>query len=469
MIIGGSGDTRGSEKAIEALGGLLGVDRASIEGSIEDIKARISGKYEKLQEAIPPADYEEGTVYNTGDRVRVGTRVFESVADNNSSNPLHASVKNEEGLPVPSENWKEIVETGEIAGTGKTEEELLVDRLTYLRDAKTTLVEILTFLDEKQEENSEINVFNDTGSQGITLELIQKREANINEIENLRAQVAQLIIDIDTSLIQATAIMNKSAIVNHSIRTKGTTLMLLQGEFGDTDSETNVKVDIKENTSITIKESSIIDASGQSRQISSISNSTVAIIDTPFDPDLDTPVTPSQYTLTQFEGFTNSISTYLMTSEEIAASEYLTLPPFGPRKPSITGPDGTVRSRANLTRTLEDHPTGTILRIYESTWGSIGIIEDDLIKVGNQTRLVIDVISDEFIAIDRKFVNDLNFQKAWDIETTVGKTIQKLQDDKKQRSFFAFDEILEEVQEKADIHNSIKNIFSRKTWPDSSQ
>ena len=227
--------------------------------------------------------------------------------------------------------------------------------------------------------------------------------------------------------------MNKSAIVNHSIRTKGTTLMLLKGEFGDTDSETNVKVDIKENTSITIKESSIIDASGQSRQISSISNSTVAIINTPFDPDLDTPVTPEQYTLTQFDGFANSISTYLMTSEEIAASEYLTLPPFGPRKPPVTGPDGTERTRANLTRTLEDHPTGTILRIYESTWGSIGIIEDDLIKVGNQTRLVIDVISDEFIAIDRKFVNDLNYESDSNLQNTIGKNIKKLQEDKKQR------------------------------------
>ena len=119
------------------------------------------------------------------------------------------------------------------------------------------------------------------------------RENDLRELELLVARVKEMISTIELMQIQASPgtpydyEKNPEGVRNGSLRSKGTTLMIINGEFVDfVDDFDSGQRRIRENTTITIMDPTS-DSSGSTRSIESLSNSTVAILDEPFPVDID--------------------------------------------------------------------------------------------------------------------------------------------------------------------------------------
>ena len=119
------------------------------------------------------------------------------------------------------------------------------------------------------------------------------RENVINELDLLVFRIEEMLSKIELMQIQAspgTAWDYKKepdGVRPGSLRTKGKTLLIVNGEFVDeVDDFESGQRRVKKNTTITIMDP-LSDSSGSTRSVEYLSNTTVAILDEAFPADVD--------------------------------------------------------------------------------------------------------------------------------------------------------------------------------------
>ena len=287
--------------------------------------------------ATPP--HEEAKTYMAGDTSWYKGKRYECILDetpgselpliktppdeDNNSVTMTAKDGTKTSLPIPSGGawvlnttyWKlaavpPTAEEEEVQeGDPRTPAELKADKIAWLTAAKGRLNEILGWLDGINNEGGQnmrekingVSLFGKINLDGefvgdnrnIYDELFQMRENDLRELELLVARVKEMISTIELMQIQASPgtpydyEKNPEGVRNGSLRSKGTTLMIINGEFVDfVDDFDSGQRRIRENTTITIMDPTS-DSSGSTRSIESLSNSTVAILDEPFPVDID--------------------------------------------------------------------------------------------------------------------------------------------------------------------------------------
>ena len=306
-FLGGGPDNGLLIKSIDTLAMLLGM-RHRKDSENEDIATMEAA-------ATPPFDEEE--TYMAGDTLWYKAKNYDCLLDDTpgSEKPLH-QVNGEGPYVLNSTYWKlaAVPLTKDEAvvpeGDPRTPAQLKADKIAWLTAAKGRLNEILGWLDgnntleggqNMREQINAVSLFGKINLDGkfvgdnrnIYDELFQMRENDLRELELLVARVKEMISTIELMQIQASPgtpydyEKNPEGVRNGSLRSKGTTLMIINGEFVDfVDDFDSGQRRIRENTTITIMDPTS-DSSGSTRSIESLSNSTVAILDEPFPVDID--------------------------------------------------------------------------------------------------------------------------------------------------------------------------------------
>ncbi len=269
--------------------------------------------------------FDEEKTYDADDELYYKGKNYVCLKNGTSGeHPLHTNpvVDPETGvsdgrLVLNAEYWKlsdnQPEEDAEVkSGDERTAEEIKSDKASWLTTAKGRLNKILGWLDGNntltggQNMRDKINAVSLFGgfdnskppvfigeNRNIYDELFQMRENDLRELELLVARVKEMISTIELMQIQASPgtpydyEKNPEGVRNGSLRSKGTTLIIINGEFVDfVDDFDSGQRRIRENTTITIMDPTS-DSSGSTRSIESLSNSTVAILDEPFPVDID--------------------------------------------------------------------------------------------------------------------------------------------------------------------------------------
>ena len=511
----GGGPTGGPlVKSIDTLALLLGLRTQTEEEEAQ------TEKFSKLATPV----YDEDKTYNAGDEVYFRGSNYICLKDGTSGEfPL---IKDEDGNDIINEAFWERLglatgeedesEEDELVGDQRTPEEIRKAKIEFLKDTKADLGEILKSLNGieggaqgiRQKilavplfgklDPAKNNQFVSAGTnEGTFLELLGLRDRDLNELDLLTERINELLFQVEITLIQETPDLD---VENGSLRSKGTSLMLINGKFVDSDPdfEAGERI-IKVNSTITIFDP-LNPASGSSRTVNRIANSSVAILDQPFEPDIeqalsfdiilndsietDFKVKPEfransthyfhpGYRIRNFVSRANTISTF-------SQDRYDELPVHPRGTPFGLGAEGNKRS-------VEEYPGGTIIEINsdvtfsegfddqgqttgtveaevleEVTWASVGVSQDDilLVTIGNETysKFVIEVIDSTRIAIDSAFQTggadspfvELRFHEEWDFDLSIGKKKEKADEDKIQSSRNKFDDLLKTINEKAD-------------------
>jgi hypothetical protein len=327
-------------------------------------------------------------------------------------------------------------------GDSRTSDQLAIDKIAWLKEAKIALAVILDYLDGTPPGDSSLRTkimdTNRFGSIDISTgeftgedrniyeELTQLRENDLRELELLIQRITELIQAIEINLIQESLKLNLDAVTpKGSFRSIGKTLMIIKGEFVDeidgTSFETLGHRQVKPNTTITILHP-LLDSSGATRSVESLSNTTIAVLEEEFPVDLEEALSYNiilnnsvesvykhrdenkiagtntyyhpGYRLREYKAKANTVSIAVPNS----AGEYTQLPvweagqagPQGDVRTTAFYPEGTVvkiNGTVPVSETYISDDTGLeIVRAEEeqdvaSTWMALGVSENDKITV----------------------------------------------------------------------------------------
>ena len=367
-------------------------------------------------------------------------------------------------------------------------------------------------------------------------ELFQMRENDLRELELLILRVKEMISKIELMQIQANPgtlydfKKEPDGVRPGSLRSKGTTLLIINGEFVDeVDDFASGQRRIKENTTITIMDP-LSESSGSTRSIEYLSNTTVAILDEPFPEDIDEALAydiklkredvesdymdkeTSQFTtwvdslgraiantthymhpgyrVREYKAKANTISVIMPND---SSNEYDTIPVW----------DDSAGGLSGKKRTVEAYPAGTIIKLngvvpasegfvmsdegtevfgLEETpvasWMAIGASKDDklIVDFGNDTvraALILDTIGDEHVAISEPFkisdnagIEQFKYHENWEVDVADATRKEQNRKDDVQKSRNKFLKYLGEINDKADEVYVDLQTLQDKTWPE---
>jgi len=530
--------------------------------------------------ATPP--HEEAKTYMAGDTSWYKGKRYECILDetpgselpliktppdeDNNSVTMTAKDGTKTSLPIPSGGawvlnttyWKlaavpPTAEEEEVQeGDPRTPAELKADKIAWLTAAKGRLNEILGWLDGINNEGGQnmrekingVSLFGKINLDGefvgdnrnIYDELFQMRENDLRELELLVLRIKEMITRIELMQIQANPgtlydfKKEPDGIRPGSLRSKGTTLLIINGEFVDeVDDFASGQRRIKENTTITIMDP-LSESSGSTRSIEYLSNTTVAILDEPFPEDIDEALAydiklkredvesdymdkeTSQFTtwvdslgraiantthymhpgyrVREYKAKANTISVIMPND---SSSEYDTIPVW----------DDSAGDLSGKKRTVEAYPAGTIIKLngvvpasegfvmsdegtevfgLEETpvasWMGIGASKDDklIVDFGNDTvraALILDTIGDEHVAISEPFkisdsagIEQFKYHENWEVDVADATRKEQNRKDDVQKSRNKFLELLGKINDKADGVYVDLQTLQDKTWPE---
>ncbi len=530
--------------------------------------------------ATPP--HEEAKTYMAGDTSWYKGKRYECILDetpgselpliktppdeDNNSVTMTAKDGTKTSLPIPSGGawvlnttyWKlaavpPTAEEEEVQeGDPRTPAELKADKIAWLTAAKGRLNEILGWLDGINNEGGQnmrekingVSLFGKINLDGkfvgdnrnIYDELFQMRENDLRELELLVLRIKEMISRIELMQIQANPgtlydfKKEPDGVRPGSLRSKGTTLLIINGEFVDeVDDFASGQRRIKENTTITIMDP-LSESSGSTRSIEYLSNTTVAILDEPFPEDIDEALAydiklkredvesdymdkeTSQFTtwvdslgsaiantthymhpgyrVREYKAKANTISVIMPND---SSNEYDTIPVW----------DDSAGGLSGKKRTADAYPAGTIIKLNGvvpasegfvmsdegtevfgleenrvASWMAIGASKDDklIVDFGNDTvraALILDTIGDEHVAISEPFkisdsagIEQFKYHENWEVDVADATRKEQNRKDDVQKSRNKFLKYLGEINDKADEVYVDLQTLQDKTWPE---
>ena len=520
-------------KSIDLLSLLLGLrPQTALEVATTQTMAKI---------AIPT--YDETKEYTAGDKVFYNNVNYICIVDAPASEaPLIMST---DGTPVLNTAYWSFAEaavggdTEVEVGDSRTPEEIVKAKLAWLKAAKAALAEILEYLDGSppsgknlREKIEDVNRFGsiDTTTQlfdgpdiNIYLELTQLRENDLRELELLVERIKEIIQAIEINLIQESLKLESDEDTpKGSLRSIGKTLMIIKGEFVDEVDGTSFEDfghrQVKPNTTITVLHP-LLDASGATRSVEKLSNTTIAVLEEEFPVDLEEilpynvilnnsvesvykhrdenkiPNTQSYYhpgyRLREYKAKANTVSIAVPND----SGEYTQLPRWAAGQ---AGPEGDVRTTAH-------YPEGTVVKIngtvpvsetyisddtglqvvrteeelvVADTWMALGVAENDKITIdfgsdsgGAVTKVVDTTIGEEYVKVDSGFTIGTGapeiflYHGEWSFEISDASLAEAAKAAKIQGSRNKYADYLEEINEQADIVYDYLTTLEAKTWP----
>ncbi len=549
-FLGGGPDNGLLIKSIDTLAMLLGM-RHRKDSENEDIATMEAA-------ATPPFDEEK--TYMAGDTLWYKAKNYEVLLDDTpgSEKPLH-QVNGEGPYVLNSTYWKlaAVPATKDEAevqeGDPRTPAQLKADKIAWLTAAKGRLNEILGWLDgnntleggqNMREQINAVSLFGKINLDGkfvgdnrnIYDELFQMRENDLRELELLILRVKEMISKIELMQIQANPgtlydfKKEPDGVRPGSLRSKGTTLLIINGEFVDeVEDFASGQRRIKENTTITIMDP-LSESSGSTRSIEYLSNTTVAILDEPFPEDIDEALAydiklkredvESDYMDEDNAQFTTWVDS---TQSEIANTTHYMHPGYRVREYkakantiSVVMPndssneydtipvwDDSAGDLSGKKRTVEAYPAGTIIKLNGvvpasegfvmsdegtevfgleenrvASWMAIGASKDDklIVDFGNDTvraALILDTIGDEHVAISEPFkisdsagIEQFKYHENWEVDVADATRKEQNRKDDVQKSRNKFLKYLGEINDKADEVYVDLQTLQDKTWPE---
>ena len=562
-FLGGGSATNATKKAINMLALLLGVrDKTADE---KKAQAKLTQLAIPAWTNVGPLDKDGNPTtkfYKKGDKVYYRGKNYECILDtkddpSETGAPLIKDTAVDPDTGVPSGLyilngvfWKPLdLDLGPdeevIAGDPRSPQQLKKDKLAWLDLAKTSLQSILNILDGPSAASlrskimkvalfGKINIL--TGlfegeNYNVFIELKQMRDNCIYELDLLVERIEEIITEIDImQIVSGTATLysaeNPDGVRPGSLRTKGKTLMLVGGgqfkDFVDTDDFLKGDRKIKKNTTITIMDP-LSDASGSTRAVEKLSNSTVAVLDEAFEADVGVALSydiffpKSQnfppynttdnaantthykhpgYRLREFYAKANTVSVVAPESN----GEYKDLPLFEDDTVGTTGakrtesyyPRGTI-IKLNGTSPLSDQfldEPDNIGAVEEtalgqvagegiaSSWMGIGVSQDDILVIsfGSDTEITASIeetIGVEYIAISAPIrqgaqgaIEMFKYHENWSVKISDAGATVAAKSEKVQKSRQAFTDHLTYVNALAEQVYQDLDVLSNKNWPD---
>ena len=421
-----------------------------------------------------------------------------------------------------------------VIGDPRTPEEIRKAKIDFLKDTKKALGDILVKLNGASPGAASLRkkimdvplygamdplqappAFITHGANKATYDgLVDLRDQDIEELDLLVQRIKEMLVTIEITMIQETPDVDTEP---GSFRSKGTSLLILKGEFiEEVDDFEGGQRKVKPNTTITILDP-LNAGSGSTRTVEYMSNTTVAVLDEPFEPDIETALPydvilsdnneteykykPENrannthyyhpgYRLREFAAKANTISTYSKVDQ---AGNYIDIP-------NHEGGSRFGSAFEGRPRHVNEYPLGTIIEIngtvplsegfiggggvevlleeqedVAETWNAIGVSQDDLLIVtldtGVFTKYIQEVLDDTHIAIDSAIqaggaspYQTLLYHDDWDFELSIGKKQIKAQEDKIQDSRNKFLEYLADINAEADEVYNYLDKLSNQGW-----
>ena len=532
-FLGGGPDGNPLLKSIDMLSLLLGLRKMTEEETATNADMKVI--------ATPP--FSGDTVYQSGDEIFYKGSNYVCIGTNVSGElPLIKDpiVNPDTGLGsgdliLNAQYWKKsdaavgADETVDV-GDDRTPAAIMLAKSTWLKTAKARLGEILIVLIGEsggmnlRKKINQVSLFGSvdavtevfTGeNKNVYIELKQLRDSDLNELELLVLRIEELLSAIEISLIQASPDTDADS---GSLRTKGKSLLMINGEFVDyVDDFDSGQRKIRQNTTITIL-NPLLDMSSETRSVEKISNTTVAVLNEPFSVDIDTALsfdvalrydqTASEYAndetnrannthyyhpgyrLREFSAKANTISVIM---PDASSGEYPTLPrwqagqagPQGAIRTSSFYPDGTIIKLNGTMPVSEGYVTdatgdgvevlGTELDTA-ATWRGLGVSTDDKLIVnfgtekGNNSKVVQETIGDEYLAVTAPFQFGTNpfeqflYHEDWKFEISSLSQAEEAKKNKIQQSRNKFAEYLETINEYADTVYDDLSTLDKEGW-----
>lgn len=492
---------------------------------------------EALEELATPL-FDETKTYMAGDKIYYkGVNYICLVNYTTGEEPIIKDL-NDENV-INAAYWERLGEAGGedeqvTVGDVRTPEEIRKAKIEFLKDTKKALGDILVKLNGASPGASSLRkkimdvplygamdplqsppAFISSGANESTYnDLLNLRDIDLEELDLLVYRITEMLVTVEITMIQETPDVDTEP---GSFRSKGKSLLILKGEFIDeVDDFEGGQRKVKPNTTITILDP-LNPASGSTRTVERMSNTTVAVLNEPFDPDIETALAYDVilndqneteykykseyrannthyyhpgYRLREFEAKANTISTYSKTD---VAGNYIDIPEYEAGNPKGSGFDGKLRN-------VNEYPLGTIIEIngtvpvsegyiggggievlleeeeqVADTWNAIGVSQDDLLIVtldtGVFTKYIQEVLDDTHIAIDSAIqaggdapYQTLLYHSDWDFELSIGKKQVKAQDDKIQDSKNKFLDYLNDINAQADEVYDYLDKLSNEGW-----
>ena len=502
------------------------------EMTAEEVKQK-----EKLEDAATPV-FDETKTYMAGDKIYYkGVNYICLVNYTTGEEPIIKDL-NDENV-INAAYWERLGAAGGedeqvTVGDVRTPEEIRKAKIDFLKNTKKALGDILVKLNGASPGASSLRkkimdvplygamdplqsppAFISSGANESTYnDLLNLRDIDLEELDLLVYRITDMLVTVEITMIQETPDVDTEP---GSFRSKGKSLLILKGEFIDeVDDFEGGQRKVKPNTTITILDP-LNPGSGSTRTVERMSNTTVAILNEPFEPDIETALSydviltdqneteykykPEYrannthyyhpgYRLREFEAKANTISTY---SKVDVAGNYIDIPNYESGNPKGSGFD-------NKPRNVNEYPLGTIIEIngtvplsegyiggggievlleeeeqVAETWNAIGVSQDDLLIVtldtGVFTKYIQEVLDDTHIAIDSAIhaggdapYQTLLYHSDWDFELSIGKKQVKAQDDKIQDSRNKFLDYLNDINAQADEVYDYLDKLSNEGW-----
>ena len=505
-------------------------------GMREKTEAEVK-QQEKLEDLSTPI-FDNTKTYMAGDKTYYKGVNYECLVNYTTGEEPIIKDLNDENV-VNAENWRRLGEAGAEdegvdIGDVRTPEEIRKAKIEFLKDTKKALGDILVKLNGASPGASSLRkkimdvplygtmdplqsppAFISSGANEATyVDLLELRDIDLEELNLLVQRIDEMLVKIEITMIQETPDEETEP---GSFRSKGKSLLILKGEFIDeVDDFEGGQRKVKQNTTITILDP-LNPASGSTRTVEYMSNTTVAVLNEAFEPDIETAlpydvILSDQneteykykaeyranstfyyhpgYRLREFEAKANTISTY---SKVDTAGNYIDIPNYEDGNSKGSAFDGKPRN-------INEYPLGTIIEIngtvplsegyiggggvevileeeeeVADTWNAIGVSQDDLLIVtldtGTFTKYIQEVLDDTHIAIDSAIQAggdspylDLLYHPDWAFELSVGKKTQKAQEDKIQNSRNKFLDYLTDINAQADEIYDYLDKLNNEGW-----
>ena len=542
-FLGGGPDNHLLIKSIDTLALLLGFRNKS-DSEKEDVATMAAA-------ATPILDEEE--VYNAGDTLYYKGKNYTCLVDATSGQLPLIQINGEGPWVINSTYWEAAAEQPgpdeEVSeGDVRTPEQIKSDKIAWLKAAKSRLEIILGDLDgiassglNMRKKINQVSLFGTINTDGefvgenrnIYDELFQMRENDIQELDLLVFRIRDMLAKIELMQIQASpgnpfnAKTEPDGVRPGSLRSKGKTLLILNGEFVDeVDDFDSGQRRIKENTTITIMDP-LSDSSGATRSIEFLSNTTVAQLDEPFPEDIDlalaydiqisktvssdydndenqfetwngtefiantTHYMHPGYRVREFIAKANTISVIMPNDSTL---EYDTVPvwnsgedgPEGAKRTTQYYPEGTIIKLNGVAPisegfVMEDAGVTVVGELEENTtsWMGIGASTDDelLVDFGSENgppkaRIINETIGDDYLAIDDAFrlndnagVEQFHYHSEWEVKIADASQAEQNKKNKIQSSRNKFIKYLKTINETADNVYVDLQTLQDKTWP----
>ncbi len=492
---------------------------------------------EALEDAATPV-FNDTKTYMAGDKIYYkGVNYICLVNYTTGEEPIIKNLQDEN--VINAAYWERLGEAGGedeqvTVGDVRTPEEIRKAKIDFLKNTKKELGDILVKLNGASPGASSLRkkimdvplygamdplqsppAFISSGANESTYnDLVELRDIDLEELNLLVYRITEMLVTVEITMIQETPDVDTKP---GSFRSKGKSLLILKGEFVDeVDDFEGGQRKVKPNTTITILDP-LNPGSGSTRTVERMSNTTVAILDEAFDPDIETALSYDiiltdqneteykykdeyrannthyyhpGYRLREFEAKANTISTY--TKVDVAGN-YIDIPNYEAGNPKGSGFD-------NKPRNVNEYPLGTIIEIngtvplsegyiggggievlleeeeqVAETWNAIGVSQDDLLIVtldtGVFTKYIQEVLDDTHIAIDSAIhaggdapYQTLLYHSDWEFELSIGKKQVKAQDDKIQDSKNKFLDYLNDINAQADEVYDYLDKLSNEGW-----